>query len=783
MKLSSRLTLAMVGLVVATAVAIGCIPYRHPETAVLTGETVSDRLFTAASNVVGSPIALAGLAAVLVATLVAFMVARSLTRPLAQMTAAIEAFAHGRAMTVPTKASGEIGVLARAFARMTSEVQEKTAALEREIERHRRSEAALERHAGREQLFSAAVESSNDGVVTMTLDGIVTGWNPACERLFGFSAEEAIGRSIDIIVPNDRRAEVPEILGRVRRGEKIDSFHTVRLDRNRMPIDISVSVSAVKSPSGAIVGACKIARDITSRKRAQQALLESEQMARGIIDTALDAFVQMDEAGVIIDWNPQAEAIFGWPRAEAIGQVLGDLIVPEKRRALHKESLAHVLGSGESAILGRRFEIDARRKDGRDIKVELSITALRRRDAYVFNGFIRDLTERIAAEAQFRQSQKMDAVGQLTGGVAHDFNNILTVITGTIEILAEAVSDRPQLAAIAKMIDDAASRGTDLTRHLLAFARKQPLQPQETDVNALIMDAAKLLRRTLGEHIEIDSLLEADAWPALVDPSQLTSALLNLALNARDAMPQGGQLILETGNVHVDQSYASVQSEMRVGPYVMVAVSDTGCGIPVAIRDKVFEPFFTTKGAGKGTGLGLSMVYGFVKQSGGHIKVYSEEGHGTTMKIYLPRAVSQAHHAIEPPPVPIAGGHESILVVEDDALVRDYVVAQLRSLGYATLTARNAAEALAAIDGAVKVDLMFTDVIMPGAMNGRQLADEAIKRRPSLKVLFTSGYTESAIVHHGRLDPGVLLLAKPYRKSDLARMLRKVFDTVMGAAA
>ena len=391
----------------------------------------------------------------------------------------------------------------------------------------------------------------------------------------------------------------------------------------------------------------------------------------------------------------------------------------------------------------------------------------------------RDVTAANEIERQLRQAQKMDAVGQLTGGIAHDFNNILTVITGTIEILSDAIADNPTLVPIAKMIDEAAERGAELTRHLLAFARKQPLQPRETDVNALIVETAKLLRPALGEHIEIESILEEDAWPTLVDPSQLATALLNLALNARDAMPNGGKMTIDTANVVLDESYAKMHSEVHPGPYVMVAVSDTGTGIPAAISDKVFEPFFTTKGVGKGTGLGLSMVYGFVKQSGGHIKIYSEEGHGTSIKIYLPRASSRQMD--RPAPIPPATsalrGTETILVVEDDAMVRDYVIAQLASLGYATLSAANAAESLALVNQGAKFDLLFTDVIMPGDMNGRQLAEEIIKRRPAVKVLFTSGYTENAIFHHRRLDPGVLLLAKPYRKVDLARMVRTALES------
>ncbi len=378
-----------------------------------------------------------------------------------------------------------------------------------------------------------------------------------------------------------------------------------------------------------------------------------------------------------------------------------------------------------------------------------------------------------ATESQVRQAQKMEAIGQLTGGVAHDFNNILTVITGTIEILGDAVKDRPHLAQITAMINAAASRGADLTQHLLAFARQQPLQPRSTDVNALVVDAARLLRPTLGEQIEIDSMLAHDSAPALIDPSQLSTAILNLALNARDAMPDGGKLTLETKNVVLDENYASMYTEVTPGNYVMIAVSDSGKGIPASQIEKVFDPFYTTKDVGKGSGLGLSMVYGFVKQSNGHIRIYSEEGHGTTVKLYLPQAAGVA----DSPPTEagiteFARGDESILIVEDDALVREYVVTQVSRLGYDTLAAGNAAEALVIIDSPERIDLLFTDVIIPGGMNGRQLAIEAQTRRPGLKVLYTSGYTENAIVHHGRLDAGVLLLPKPYVSSDLARMIR-----------
>jgi len=382
------------------------------------------------------------------------------------------------------------------------------------------------------------------------------------------------------------------------------------------------------------------------------------------------------------------------------------------------------------------------------------------------------LHEKNVADLRLRQTQKMEAVGQLTGGIVHDLNNILTVITGTIEILAEGVADRPELVAITKMIDEAGVRGADLAQRLLAFARKQPLRPREVDLNALVTEAANLLPPALGENVEVHLMLAADASRVLIDPCQLKNTIRNLALNARDAMVDGGKLTIETGNAVLDDNYASMNGDVTAGNYVMVAVTDSGHGIPACILDHVFEPFFTTRDVGKGSGLGLSMVYGFVRQSNGHIKIDSEEGRGTTVRIYLPQAVGAAEPAEFARPSRVEGGRETILVVEDDHLVRTFVVGQIQSLGYATLAAVNAAEALVVIDSPTEIDLLFTDMIMPGSMNGRQLADKALQRRSSLKILFTSGYSDEAIIHHGHLDAGVLLLAKPYRKSDLARMIR-----------
>ena len=596
--------------------------------------------------------------------------------------------------------------------------------------------------------------------------------SPSSATILGYDPKEMTGRNAGEFICLDDLERTRQEMRLARRGHETRNFETRYARKDGSLVSLAwTGVWSEPEKRHFFIG-----RDITESKKAERALRESEQMARAIIDTALDAFVQLDEKGVICDWSPKAEEMFGWPRNEAIGQKLREIIVPKENLETHSERMAQFLEQSKNGSSGIRFDVPSLRRDGTEIATEISLTTIHRSDGYIINGFIRDVTESRAAEEQLRHAQKMEAIGQLTGGVAHDFNNMLTVITGTIDILADAVADKPQLAAIAKLISEAADRGAELTGHLLAFARKQPLQPRELDVNTLMRDSERLLRPTLGENVEIGLSLNVDVWPALVDPTQLTTALLNLAVNARDAMTGGGKLTLETNNVVLDQTYADANGDVQPGEYVLIAVSDTGGGIPEAIRKKIFEPFFTTKGVGKGTGLGLAMVYGFVKQSGGHIQVYSEQGYGTTFKIYLPRAGAQAKHQADPETTEIRGGSETIMIVEDDPMVLASVTAQFQTLGYRILSASNATEALALIDSGAKFDLLFTDVVMPGHMNGRELADVMAKRCPGLKVLFTSGYTQSAVIHHGRLVPGVLLLTKPYRKQDLARMLRRALD-------
>jgi signal transduction histidine kinase len=385
-----------------------------------------------------------------------------------------------------------------------------------------------------------------------------------------------------------------------------------------------------------------------------------------------------------------------------------------------------------------------------------------------------------ASEERLRQAQKMEVVGQLAGGVAHDFNNILAIIIGNLDLLEEALSGQPKLAEIVQSALKAAARGASLTHQLLAYSRLQPLDPRTLNVSKLVVDLTALLHRTLGETIDIEQKLPENLWNTRIDPNQLENALLNLAVNARDAMPNGGKLIIEAENATLDPSYADQHLEVTPGRYVMLAVTDTGIGMSKEVAQRALEPFFTTKPTGEGTGLGLSMVYGFVKQSRGHIKIYSEPGHGTTVKLYLPAAVSEKEDGLavlDQPELPTAVDGEVVLVVEDDAMVLRLAVQLLTRLGYQTIEAHDGPAACEILDQAGRVDLLFTDVVLPKGMNGTALAREARKRRPGLKVLYMSGYTANAIIHHGVLDKGVHLLTKPFRKVELARKIREVLDS------
>jgi len=508
----------------------------------------------------------------------------------------------------------------------------------------------------------------------------------------------------------------------------------------------------------------------------ERRLQASEGRLAAIVRGALDAHISMDDRGTIVTWNPQAETIFGWPAGEVIGRHVADVIVPPLQRDAHRHGLQHFLETGEGPILNRRLELVALRRDGTEVAVELAVAPIRLGQSWIFSAFIRDISERNQLEQQLRQSQKMEAVGRLAGGIAHDFNNLLTAIFGYADLLAEDLPPGSAAQADVTEIRTAATRASALTRQLLAFSRQQVLQPVVLNLNDVVGDLQNMLQRMLGEDVELQAHFAADLGNTRADQGQIEQVLLNLVVNARDAMPTGGKLTIETGNVALDEHYAQTHRPVVPGRYVMVAVSDTGVGIDPATQTRIFEPFFTTKEAGKGTGLGLATAYGIVKQSGGYIWVYSEVGRGATFKIYLPRVDAPTDVVAAPPELGTVAGTETVLLAEDDPLLLPLARDVLKRLGYTVLEARTPADAMAvaqAHNGIIH--LLVSDVVMPGE-SGLQLARRLLEVRPNLRVLYISGYSDEAIVRHGLLDPGTTFLQKPFSPAALARKVRELLD-------
>ena len=513
----------------------------------------------------------------------------------------------------------------------------------------------------------------------------------------------------------------------------------------------------------------------------QSSLEESERRFRLLVEGVRDyAIYMLDPTGHIVNWNPGAERFKGYRREEIVGEHFSRFYTKEDQQAgIPRTALATAAQTGKFEAEGWRV-----RKDGSRFWASVLINAIKDEDDEIigFAKVTRDLTEKRAADERSQQAQKMEGIGQLTGGVAHDFNNLLTIIIGNLDTLRRnlgtATLERDKLERSVENAMRGARRAESLTQRLLAFSRQQPLDPKPIDLGRLVGGMSDLLRRTLGEQVTVETVLSGGVWHALADPHQLEIAILNLAVNARDAMPNGGKLTLETANVHLDEKYAATQAEVVPGQYVMIAVSDTGCGMTPEVKAKAFDPFFTTKDVGHGTGLGLSQVYGFIKQSRGHVKIYSEVGEGTTIKLYLPRVL--AGTAVEEKEIeraPATGSlHETILVVEDDPDVRAFSSETLRELSYTVIEAKDGAEALRLLEAHPEVKLLFTDIGLPGGINGRQLAEQARSLRPGLKCLFTTGYARNAIVHGGRLDPGVELITKPFSQAALSDRLRSILD-------
>ena len=585
------------------------------------------------------------------------------------------------------------------------------------------------------------------------------GFEAARQRLltdFGKQAMDKIRAQIDGIV-EQMDQEVLHNRGIINSG----------VDRARLAALLAAALGLLV----AIVGGIALGRNFNRLRDAQEELREQASLLQTTLDNTREGVAAFDPVKGLLAWNPRFFSFAGYPDDfPRFGRQFGEFLEFDRARA----DRLFDLGEEDAGVAGpaQMFKLRPRlRIGGRELEC-----AHKRTQTGSIVMTCSDITERLQTEQVARQAQKMEAIGHLTGGVAHDFNNLLQVIASNLDLMARHKDDPQQLTANIEHASIAAGRGAQLTRQLLAFARRQPLEPVVVNLGRRVRAMGDLLHRTLGETIEIETIVDAGLWNTFVDVNQVENAILNLSVNARDAMPGGGKLTIELANAVLDEDYARWHDEVTPGQYVMLAVTDTGSGMPADVAARAFEPFFTTKPEGKGTGLGLSMVYGFVKQSSGHAKIYSEGGLGTTIKIYLPRSRRPEEAVSMSDDAPATGGSERILLVEDDEDVRRAVAEMTRSLGYQVLEAKDGEQALEMLQNGAKVDLLFTDVVMSGAISGRVLANRAQELLPSLAVLFTSGYTENAIIHHGRLDQGVHLLSKPYREPELSRKLRTVLE-------
>ena len=667
------------------------------------------------------------------------------------------------------------------------------------VERTRAGEAAAEAANSRsgereaiaarvdtERQFQMLVEGITDyAVFLLDIEGHVTTWNSGAERIKGYTAEEIIGKHFSVFyTPEDQAAGVPRRLLQTAAQEGRVEVLDWRVRKDGRRFWANVVIDAVRDTSGKLLGFAKIVRDLSGRRAAEMESRQLRLLIQGVRDYAI---FLLDPEGNVTTWNPGAERIKGYTPDEIIGQNFSRFYTEEDRAAGVPQQVL------ETAAREGRAEVESWRvrKDGSRFWANVVIDAIRDNAGKIlgFAKITRDLTERREAQEELNkareqlfQLQKMEAIGQLTGGVAHDFNNLLTIIIGNVDMAHRSLTEQKQgaIEKARRMLGNAlagAKRAASLTQRLLAFARRQPLDPKQIDVNRFIANIGEFLTRTLGEQIHIEAVTGGSLWKISADPAQLESAILNIALNARDAMPGGGKLTIEAANAHLDLSYAKRNPEITPGQYVAISISDTGSGMPPDVLSRVFEPFFTTKAAGQGTGLGLAQVYGFVRQSGGNVKIYSEPGEGTMVRIYMPRLTSKTETEETSNTEEVFGASgETILVVEDDPAVLEYITAVLTDLHYRVLTATDGPSGIKMLEtDGENIDLLLTDVVMPG-MSGRVLAEQARRVKPGIKILFMTGYSQNAIVHEGRLDEGVHLVQKPVTPPELANRVRDLLD-------
>ena len=605
--------------------------------------------------------------------------------------------------------------------------------------------------------------------------GKVLYWTTGCQRLYGWSRDEALGQVLHDLLKTRYPLPRAEI---VRQLRKRGSWQGELEQQTKDGALVSITSLWVARPTAdeRNSSVLQINSDITALKRTQAELVTREAHLRSILDTVPEAMIVIDDRGVVTSFSAAAAQLFGYGPDDVIGRNV-KMLMPAPYREEHDGYVGRYLATGEARIIGYGRVVKGLTKGGEVFPMELAVGEAQASGQRIFTGFIRDLTARQKMEEELRQSQKMEAIGQLTGGVAHDFNNLLTVITGNLEMLEPSLNN-PRDREMLREAQDAVQDGAKLTAQLLAFGRRQPLNPEPTDIGPLVSNFAELLRRTLGEANELSVVTTGSTHLAVVDAPQLQNALLNLAINARDAMPGGGRLTIEISHARLDADYAQMYPEVRTGPYVLIAVTDTGEGMSDEVRQRAFEPFFTTKPTGAGTGLGLSMVYGFVKQSGGNVQLYSELGRGTSVRVFLPlvegveKTAGSTVGRAEVDAMP--GGSETILVVEDDPRLRRVVCSRLRNLEYQVIEADNGSNALALLATRPEIAMIFTDFVMPGGMNGNDLAEAAVAAKPNIKVLFTSGYAAPDAARR-QLRAGAWL-KKPYTAIELAEKIRHVLD-------
>ncbi len=615
-------------------------------------------------------------------------------------------------------------------------------------------------------------------------EGYIVSWNPGAERIKGYSAQEIIGQHFSrFYTEEDCAARVPwqALKAAAETGRFAAEAWRVRKDGTRFWAAVVIDPIL---DGGKLIGFAKITRDMTEQRNTQLAALEAERHFRLLVQSVSDhAIFMIDPEGYVTNWNTGAARIKGYSEAEIIGEHFSRFYTPEDRDArLPWNALQRARREGHYEAEGWRV-----RKDGSRFWASVVLDAIRNAQGELigFAKVTRDLTERRQAQLQLEQSreqlfhaQKMEAIGQLTGGLAHDFNNLLTGISGSLELLRTRVA-QGRIADLDRYITSAlgaTSRAAALTHRLLAFARRQTLDPKPTNANKLIANMEDLIQRTVGPSIKIETVLAIGLWPTLCDPNQLESALLNLCINARDAMSQGGQLTIETANTWIDERGARAR-DMQPGQYVAVCVTDTGAGMSPDVLARAFDPFFTTKAVGHGTGLGLSMVYGFAKQSGGQVRLYSEADNGTTVRLYLPRHGAEPEDEDVQPDLehaPRAATGETVLIVDDEPTIRMLITEILEELGYSAIEAADSVSALKVLRSDVRIDLLITDVGLPGGMNGRQMVDEAREDRPGLKVLFITGYAENAAIGRTPLEPGMHVLTKPFPMDRLASRIKAI---------